>query len=296
MNFPHTYQNGNCQISLELDGSRTLSYEDELELEFPLNIDIRVSNRCSFGQRPDGTWALCSFCHESAKTDGQECNYQELQDKLLGLPAGIELAIGSNELTDNLYDFLIWCKDQGYICNLTVNQGHLRRDLSKLLKALNSKLINGLGISYRSILKWDIPDELLTENTVFHVIAGIDDVEDILKLSEKGVDKILILGEKDFGGNLGNVNLKSDLHKKWRWWLVKVLNAFEIVSFDNLALTQLKVRRYIDNEDWEIFHQGEYSFYIDAADQTFKPSSRSPKSLNWENTDVKSYFKELTAV
>ncbi|KAI9549456.1 LOW QUALITY PROTEIN: hypothetical protein GHT06_001856 [Daphnia sinensis] len=174
------YKNGNAVVAIHNDGTRIISYENDLQLDYPLNIDIRVSTKCSFGFNPSTGTAVCDFCHESATMNGTDCNYDTLFEKLNGLPVGIELAIGSNELTDNLVIFLERCKNQGWICNVTVNQGHLKRDKDKIIECINAGLIKGLGISYRSGFS-AIPPELLNyENTVVHVINGIDSIEEVL--------------------------------------------------------------------------------------------------------------------
>ena len=46
------YQNGNVDVTLHECGTRVIEYEGELRLDQPLNIDIRVSNRCAFGLNP----------------------------------------------------------------------------------------------------------------------------------------------------------------------------------------------------------------------------------------------------
>lgn len=288
------YQNGNAVITLYNNGTRIIDYEGSLNLEYPLNIDIKVSNKCAFGYNPKTKKAFCTFCHESARTDGEECNYTELQDKLDNLPKGIELAIGSNTLTKGLVDFLKWCNNKEFICNLTINQGHINRDLKLLKYCINNSLIKGLGISYRSELKWVIPEEILNyPNTVFHVIAGIDNYYDIYNLKKLGVNKILVLGEKDFGFNIGNVNLESQSHKIWYYRIRELFDIFDVVSFDNLAIEQLNIKRFFTDTDWPIFNQGEESFYIDAVKKVFKPSSRSNSETNWNSTSIKTYFNEL---
>lgn len=288
------YKNGNANVEIHEDGTRIIEYDGELKLEYPLNIDIRVSTKCSFGQKPNGDYVLCNFCHESAKTDGNECNYDELQNKLRGLPEGIELAIGVNEFTAKLWRFLEWCKIQGFICNITINQGHLKRDIHNILWSLPARLINGLGISYRSSLKWDVADSILKyPNTVFHVIVGIDTIGDIEQLASKGVKKILILGEKNFGFNSNKVDLNSKNHQQWFWWISKLFNLFEVVSFDNLALEQLNIKRFFNNENWQTFNQGEHSFYINAVDGYYAPSSRSNDKTNWNNLTIKEYYETL---
>ena len=288
------YQNGNTYIELFDDGTRTIQFDDNIKLDYPLNIDIRVQTKCSFGYDPVNDKTFCGFCHESARVDGVECDYTELSRVLEGLPRGIELAIGSNELTDNLYQFLITCKLNGFICNLTVNQGHLKRDLDKLNQVIGLGLIKGLGVSYRDSLKWNVPQEILDyPNTVFHTIVGIDNFQSVLDLKEKGVRKILVLGEKDFGYNKGKVDVNNQSHKQWFWWILKMFDKFDVVSFDNLALQQLSMRRNLTTDGWDSFYQGEHSFYINAVDGYFSPSSRNSDKTEWKKTTVKEYFKSL---
>lgn len=288
------YINGNSTVEIFEDGTRVIQFEDQLQLDYPLNIDIRVSSKCAFGYNPKTGKAFCDFCHESARTDGNECDYEKLKEKLIGLPRGIELAIGANNITLNLVGFISWCKLNGYIVNLTVNQGHVRRDSSHLYTLIDQQHIKGLGISYRSSLKWDIPDFILNyKNTVFHVIAGIDSIDDVLSLKDKGVKKVLVLGEKNFGFNEGKVDLSTRNHREWYWWVGKMFDTFDVTSFDNLALVQLNMKRFFSDENWDIFNQGEHSFYINAVEQYFAPSSRSYVKTDWNKYSLKEYFHNL---
>lgn len=209
------------------------------------------------------------------------------------MPSGIELAIGGNEITSDLFAFLCWCNKRGYICNLTINQGHIHRDKERIQESIRLNVVQGLGISYRSELSWKIPDWVLNyENTVFHVIAGIDSVRDILTLADREVKKVLVLGEKNFGFNGGRVDLKSQSHKEWYWNVRKLFDVFDVVSFDNLALEQLNIKRFFPDEKWEEFNQGEYSFYINVVDGYFAPSSRSNEKTDWNLINIKNYFNE----
>ena len=289
-----TYQNGNAIVEIHDDGTRVITTPDSsFNFDYPLNIDIRVSTECSFGLNPKTGKSTCEFCHESSTTEGIECDYDALKEKLVGLPKGIELAIGCNFLTWELFEFIIWCSEaNGYVVNLTVNQGHLKRDYPLIKRLVNVGFVKGLGVSYRSSMPWKIPQGVLEySNTVFHVIAGIDNFNDVLSLKDRGVKKILVLGEKDFGFNAGKVDLTTKCHKEWYWWVKKLFDEFDTVSFDNLALEQLKVRRFLTNEQWEEFNQGEHSFYINAVDKTFSPSSRSSMKLPWDNFTVQEFFK-----
>lgn len=288
------YQNGNSTIELSEDGTRVITYDDTLQLQYPLNIDIRVSTNCAFGYNPKTGKAVCDFCHESARTDGVECDYEDLKSKLSELPKGIELAVGANELTPGLNSFIMWASLNGYVVNLTLNQGHINKSKLLLKFLMLSGNIKGLGISYRSSLHWNVPDFILDNpNTVFHVIAGIDDINDVLSLKERGVKKILVLGEKDFGFNQGNVNLETKKHKEWLWYISKLFHTFDVTSFDNLGLEQMRVKRFFNDDMWEEFNQGEHSFYINAVDKYFAPSSRSNERTNWSEVSVEQYFNQL---
>lgn len=284
----YKYSNGNSEITLYNDGTRIIEFENDLNLEYPLNLDIRVSTSCSFANN------VCKdFCHESAVVNGKDADYNKLKEVLSDLPKGIELAIGCNSFTTNLFNFLVWCKEKEYVCNLTINQGHIKRDYLNIISAINDGIVKGLGVSYRSSLKWDVPQFILDyPNTVFHIIVGIDDVNDVKKLAEKGVKKILCLGEKDFGYNYSKVDLDSKKHQEWYWWIGELFSKFKVVSFDNLGLEQLNVKRFLSNAQWDTFYQHEYSFYIDAVSETFSPSSRSINKTSW-NIPIKQYFRQL---
>lgn len=298
-NLLYSYKNGNADITIYRDGTRIIDYPDNenIKLDFPLNIDIRVSTKCSMGFNPKTRKAICSFCHESASVDGKECDYDVLLQKLksANLPKGIELAIGANAVTENLMSFLERAYKEGYICSITVNQAHVKKYSDKIKFLIENDFIKGLGISFRENLKFDIPDFIISyRNTVFHVIAGIDKWENIYSfLPSKGVKNILILGEKDFGFNRYKVKLDSPLHKEFYDNLKKLLNSgiYNIISFDNLALKQLDVKRFISDEKWKKFYQGEHSMYINAVSGYFSDSSRSFNIIDWNKTNLINFFK-----
>ncbi len=58
------------------------------------------------------------------------------------------------------------------------------------------------------------------------------------------------------------------------------IEKFEVVSFDNLALEQLKIKNHVTKEDWDRFFQGEdgtRTMYIDAVEQKFAKTSTSER-------------------
>lgn len=305
MSLLKQYQNGNTLVSLYSDGTREVTTQDnEFKFEYPMNIDIRLSSYCPYGKNSNTGKAVCSFCHESAVTDKtmKGTDFSLLKQRLEELPEtlGLELAIGINYFDKQNCantEFIRWASFKGFVVNITVNSMNLSRSVVQRLRELiDEGAIKGLGVSYRPNI--ELPRAILDyPNIVVHVIAGIDNILDVHKLHLQGVKKILILGEKDFGFNKGNVILSSGSHQDWRRLLPRLIEKFEVVSFDNLALEQLKVKSLLESmehkalDDWDTFYQGEHSFYINAVDNYFAPSSRSSTNLvPLSECTIKDYF------
>ena len=300
------YKNGNATISIDTDGTRIIEYpvNEQLKLEYPLNIDIRLSNRCPLGFNPKTGKAVCTFCHESARTDGVVGDIERLKhilDTQLPKDFAIELAVGVNEMLPEIADFFAWATQRGFIINATVNQltvSGSRQSTQYVTQLIQDGNIKGLGLSFRNVDTFTkVPKEIIDySNTVVHVIAGIDDIEEVKKLACLGVKKVLVLGEKEFGFNVDSFHNAERIHnrKVWLWKIHELFELFEVVSFDNLALQQLKVQRFFaDKKDWETTYQGEHSFYINAVDGYFAPSSRSYYKVGFDKATIQSFFKEV---
>ena len=70
--------------------------------------------------------------------------------------------------------------------------------------------------------------------------------------------------------------------------LEDVINRFKVVSFDNLALEQLNVRRLLNDEEWNEFYMGDdgnYTFYIDLVENKFSKNSIAPKESRFDLLD-----------
>ena len=291
------YTNGNANIWLDLrDGTRIIEYPDhqDLTLDTPLNIDIRVSTQCPYGYNTVTQKSTCAFCHESALVNGQECHYGILQQVLIdaNLSRGTEIALGVNEVTPDLIQFVKNLWKLGLVVNITMNERYITEFGDTGLKQL-LPYVFGLGISYRSLQGClSLPDWIADyPHTVIHVINGIDDFDDVKELSVK-YHKLLILGEKDFGFNRGKVNLNISSHIEWKSNVMQLTKIFDVVSFDNLGLQQLEIRGKISTEEYETFYQGEHSMYINAVEQYFAPSSRTRNGIkHFNETDLRSYFQ-----
>lgn len=291
------YRNGNASVWLDLqDGTRIIEYPDNepLTLDTPLNIDIRVSTQCPYGYNTETKQSTCAFCHESAFVSGVECHYGVLQQVLTDakLPRGTEIALGVNQITDDLMQFVKNLWKLGLVVNITMNERYILEFGDTRLKEM-MPYVYGLGISYRSLQGClSLPDWIANyPHTVIHVINGIDDFDDVKELGVK-YRKLLILGEKDFGFNRGKVDLNTKQHKQWKSNVMQLTKIFDIVSFDNLGLQQLEIRGKITDEEYKSFYQGEHSMYINAVEQYFAPSSRTRNNIQgFSETDLRSYFQ-----
>jgi hypothetical protein len=291
MNILNTYNNGDFSFTIYDDG--TLIRECDIEdgkTDFPTSIDIKLTNYCNLG---------CKFCHESSTTEGLHGDLDKLFDIIKVLPSGVEIALGGGDPLSHpdLLTFLKKVKNIGLISNITVNQGHLKEHQQLLTFLIKEDLVKGVGISITSNNFTYIKPLLeITNNIVFHLIAGVNDIKIIDKLMSLGnYCKILVLGYKMFGFGVNYYNENVNINLK-EWY--KVLPSYIgkcTISFDNLAIDQLKVKRLFTIEGWERFYMGDdfcFTMYIDAVKQEFSPTSRTLKGRKLFNEiTLLEYFK-----
>lgn len=285
------YKNGNTMVTLHSDGTKIREYEDVPQVIHPESIDVKITDYCDMG---------CRYCHESSTEKGKHADLNKLKDVLKDLPAGVELAIGGgNPLSHpDLVPFLTHLKDRGLIANLTINQGHLIEYQSMIEYLIKDELVKGVGISITS-KKMDAiqPFKALTDNLVYHVIAGVNSVEIIDSLMALGDScKVLILGYKRFGFGVNYYNPGVDAElKRWYRLLPKYIGKC-ILSFDNLAIEQLNVKRLFTNEGWDRFYMGDdfvFTCYADAVKQNYAPTSRSADRKSFNDYSLIEYFQKF---
>ena len=227
------YQNGNTTVTIMTDGTKIREYENTPEILHPESIDVKITNYCDMG---------CLYCHESSTTKGKHGNLTKLLEVLSELPAGVELAIGGgNPLSHpNLIEFLQVLKTKGIIANITVNQGHLKTYQDMLVYLIKDELVKGVGISItNNNFNYIKPLLEITDNIVYHIIAGVNKIDVLDKLISLGNCKVLILGYKTFGFGINYYSKEVlDNIKSWYKFLPKYIGQCTI-SFDNLAISFL---------------------------------------------------------
>lgn len=263
-----TYKNGNYTTSIYSDGTKVRMTEAESFISaFPENIDIKITNQCDRN---------CPMCHEKSTTCGKHGDILNA-DFIDTLHPYTELAIGGgNPLAHpDLIPFLIKLQANKIIANITVNQTHFMQCQSFIRYLVDTELIHGIGVSLVNADEQFIETIKQYPNAVVHVINGIFNKEDYLALRNNGL-KMLILGYKNFGRGanyLYSYDVAIENNQSWLYDnLETMLKEFNVVSFDNLAIEQLNVKRLMSEEEWESFYMGDdgnFTMYIDMVNRKF---------------------------
>lgn len=262
------YVNGNYDVSIYSDGTKIRENKLDFFLpSFPENIDLKITDYCDAG---------CLFCHENSTKQGLHGTLDwEFIDTLRPFT---ELAIGGGNPLDHpdLIPFLERLREKNIVSNLTVNQIHFERNQDFVEMLVNRGLIYGLGVSM--IKATDKFCGLVEKypNAIIHVINGIVTLENLEKLYDKNL-KVLILGYKHLRRGVDYysdaVKKNQDILKKE---LGKIVPKFFVVSFDNLALEQLDVKRFVGEKYWQQFYMGDdgkFTMYVDLVKREFSKSS-----------------------
>ena len=164
---------------------------------------------------------------------------------------------------------------------------------------MKQKLIYGLGISIDETFDFDILNKFDdTSNIVFHVIAGVHDISILDKIKESKVKKVLILGYKEVGrgAEYFDEGVKQ-IKNQWYNNIGKYIRVIHL-SFDNLAISQLDIKRFIPDDKWKRFYMGtdgQFTMYIDAVELEFAVSSTSKEKFPIKGS-IKDIFKHVRLV
>lgn len=295
MNLLGVYKNGNFATKIFSDGTKIRETEDdEFIPEFAENMDIKISNYCDMG---------CKFCHEGSIKNGKHGDV--LNQKFIEtLHPYQEVALGGGDATSHpdLIPFLHKLKDRKVIVNMTVNQQHFEQKQELIKKLVDEKLIYGLGVSLVNPTDEFISLIQQYPNAVIHVINGILKPSDVEMLSDKNL-KMLILGYKQLrrGGEWYSEDHENIIIKQM--WLKEnlggIIERFKVVSFDNLAIDQLEVKRLMSQEEWDEFYMGDdgsMTYYIDMVEQKFARSSTADFNKRYDLLDsVDEMFKKIVS-
>ena len=285
------YQNGNYKVYIMEDGTKIRSSNsDEFVPNRVESIDMKITDYCDMG---------CKFCYENSTKHGK---HADINNKILDtIPQYTEIAIGGgNPLSHpKLEELLEKLKERKCFANITVNQVHFISEKDKIRKLIDKKLLYGIGVSIAN------PDNEIAKSinefpsSVAHVIAGITSVNFLKKMSDVGIKRILMLGYKTTGRGKDCYSLHGNAIQnnidEIKGNIKGVLDMFDIVSFDNLAIEQLKIRDFLGEEAWNRFYMGDdgdYTMYIDLVDNKYAKNSITQKKFNLLD-DVNTMFTNI---
>lgn len=288
------YKNGNFVTTILSDGTKIReTKDDEFIPAFAENMDVKICNYCDMG---------CKFCHEGSSLNGKFGDI--LNEKFINtLHPYQEISIGGGDATSHpdLIPFLQKLKERKVIANMTVNQIHFEKKQELIKKLVDEKLIYGLGVSLVNPTKHFI--ELIKQypNAVIHVINGVLKPSDIKALENNNL-KMLILGYKHLRrGNEYFEEEQKGIEIKQQWLyenLEDIIQKFKVVSFDNLAIEQLDVKRLLTQEEWDEFYMGDdgkVTYYVDMVERKFAQSSTAPLDKRYDLLDsVDDMFNVIT--
>ncbi len=290
------YNNGNYFVAINLEnGTKVRQTYAENATEWVVNqpesIDICISKQCKNG---------CSFCYLNCQPEGKHADLLGLKF-IETLHPYTELALNINsEIPPTLIEFLKKCNELRLIPNITLHQKtfEARHDFIKELH--EKKLIYGVGISLENPTDafFSLVEKL--KNVIIHTIAGILTISQMKGMEDKDV-KILILGYKKIGKGKEfysqeiekNINsLSNYLSIIWKE------NKFNLISFDNLALEQLEIKKLLTDKEYKSFYmgnEGQFTMYIDAVDSKFAISSLEETQFDMTN-DINTMWNKIKEV
>lgn len=290
------YRNGNYIVEIWSDGTKVRkTEEDDFIPAFAENCDVKITDRCDGG---------CPFCYEGCTVEGAHADlfkWKFLKD----LHPFTELALNGNDLSHpDLEPFLVYLKAHKVIANMTVNQKHFMKYYEKLKDWSDRGLIHGLGISLIDPTIEFLDKVQTIPNVVIHVINGIWTKAQRVGMMNRGL-KVLILGYKELRrgedylkGHVDDILLKKRILQED---LKEMINEgwFKVVSFDNLALSQLHVKETLfegKESEWNEFFMGEdgkYTFYLDLVKGEYAKNSLDQRRFPIGDLTIDEMFQHV---
>lgn len=300
-NTLYTYDNGNYRVSIFDNGTKIREADADVLLpSIPENIDCKITNFC------DNVLSGCmAHCHEKSNPQGKIGDLELGLNLFKSWQAGCELALGGGSTLSHpdIIPFLQELKKIGIVSNITVNHFHTQTQFDLISRIVSEKLIYGIGCSYIRSLPLESIKAIYNSHLVFHLILGVHTIDDVKYIYDNFENpKILLLGYKQFGNGIGYYSKnKEPLEAELYHWFTNIHTLFNIkgliLSFDNLAIQQLKLNRFFDEDNWNTFYQGDDGFanlYVDLVKAEYAVSSRSPCRFALTHTDtISSIFKSI---
>ena len=295
-----SYKNGNYTVMLLSDGTKIRSNEIEPKpgqnpdecfiADFPESMDVTITHRCSQG---------CPMCYAGCTERG--FNGDILNAKWIdSLHPYTEMAIGGGNVFEHpdFIPFLEKIHEKKILANITVNQAHFLEYFDQIADLVSRKLVNAVGVSVFEPTKKLLDSMNSIPNTVAHCILGVTKLATLKKMYDSGI-RLLLLGYKMTNRGSSFMDEHHDMIEANIEIVDKALpqlvRHFKVVSFDNMALEQLDVRRLMSEEEWKLFYMGDdhvsglmtsETMFIDMVDNTFSYNSMEKIAFMCDENDT----------
>lgn len=275
MSKANTYKNGNYFVTIFTDGTKIRIQPNDDEDFIPAfseSTDTCITRKCGVG---------CPFCYEGCSVNGKHGDLFKYPF-INNLHPYTEMALNGNDLDHpDIEKFLEHLHIQKVYTNITVHQNQFINNYERLKEWQRKGWVHGIGVSLNNANEDLIKKMNSLDNTVLHTIIGILSEEDINILKNNNI-KVLMLGYKDMSRGITYKESHNDVidsNRKYVYDNIKdIVNYFDVLSFDNLALKQLDVKRILSEDEWNKFYMGDdghYTFYIDLVEGLFAKNSIS---------------------
>lgn len=292
------YRNGNVDVKIDDDGTRSLTCYDVPSFEFPIHIDISLTANCN---------CRCPHCHTGAFSYGSHGSIDELYEILDELPGGIELSLICGDilsLGEDLTEFLEWCKDKEFLPSVHISFASYITNKHLVHYYIDHRLIYGIRIGMPEKLPAEYAEQLKDIKSYPHMaintIAGIHSMQLLENLLDSGFKKIVLQGfrvteySKDyleanqvkFDKNL--LDLKRHLYK---------LLCKGVILLDDSASRILQVERFFTEEGLRKL-MGVVttvpSVFIDLVNRLFWPDNlKTGQEKSLEEISLINYFQTI---
>ena len=262
----------------------TQYHTDPIETIEPVNKKQYVYNLETTSHTYIANNLMVHNCHEQSTNTGR---HGDLFCKLVdSLHPYTEVAIGGGDPLSHpdIYEFLWKLKKQDVIANITVHWKSFIENYKKLRIWSEEGLVHGVGVSVNEVLPSETVNKIAKfPNAVVHIIIGIANNKVYSQFFDKNAN-ILLLGYKTFGRgfeyrskNDFDIDIKINIVRKN---IEEWISHFRAVSFDNLAIDQLHLKKKLKPEVFNQIYMGNdgaFTMYIDLVENKYAVSSTSER-------------------
>jgi organic radical activating enzyme len=256
----------------------------------PELIDLKVTNKCE---------ANCDFCYMSSHKNGKHADLDWITQQLYSLPTRpLQIAVGGGEPTlwPDLLTFVYMCRALGIVVNTAVGPNP---NLNMLRKITRPNHMGAVGISYVNEKRFEKVLNVAKEgdSTLFaHCILRSDKMQEWIDKANKWpkeIAGIIFLLFKPCGKAKDKTELIPTQEQ-----FEKLIEAYKKsgkeIGFDSCTSELLK--GHVEEECIDACDGGQYSLFVDGANQTCGPCSFLPTEFDLSKISLNEAWQKIERI